>query len=310
MSLDSGGPAGAALRVCVPATSANLGPGFDCLALALDLHNLIEVTPLDSGPLRIDIGGEGAAVLARDRSNLVVEAMHRLAAASGRSLPPFALRLQNAIPLGRGLGSSAAAIAGGLVAAAALLHVPSDPAALLPVALSLEGHPDNIAAALFGGFTVGVLEGGSPYVHRVLPAAGLRAVVLVPERFASTAESRAVLPHSVSRADAVFNAGRCALLALALAEGRYSMLRVAMQDRLHQPHRARESFPYLTDAIDAALAAGAHGVALSGAGSSVVALATARCEEIASALASVAQAHGLAARALILEPAAEGCRCL
>jgi homoserine kinase len=290
----------------VPATSANLGPGFDCLALALDLHNVIEVMPMPGGSLAIEVEGEGAEVVARDRSNLVVEAMQHLADAAGRPLPPFALRLCNAIPLGRGLGSSAASIAGGMVAAAALLDLPADPAALLPVALDLEGHPDNIAAALFGGFTVGVVDGATPVVHRVAPPPDLRAVVLLPDRFASTVESRAVLPPTLSRADAIYNSGRCALLALAIAEGRYDLLRVAMQDRLHQPQRGRESFPYLDAAIAAALAAGAHGAALSGSGSSVVALATEHTDAIATALAGVARDYRVPARTLVLAPAHVG----
>jgi homoserine kinase len=304
--MEDGVAARPVIRVRAPATSANLGPGFDCLALALDLENLIEVRPLAAGPLTIEVQGEGAEVLARDRSNLVVEAMERLAATAGRTLPPFALRLCNAIPLGRGLGSSAAAIAGGLVVAAALLDLPTDLEILLPVALSLEEHPDNIAAALCGGFTVGVLDGERPIVYRGAPPQGLRAVLLVPDRFASTNESRAVLPTTLPRADAVYNSGRCALLALALAEGRYDLLRVAMQDRLHQPQRGEGSFPYLGAAIAAALAAGAHGAALSGAGSSVVALATENSEAIAAALARVAQEYGLPARTMVLEPAVRG----
>jgi homoserine kinase len=204
------------------------------------------------------------------------------------------------------LGSSAAAIAGGLLAAAALLDLPRDPASLLPIALDLESHPDNIAAALWGGFTIGVVGDGVPVVQRITPPPGLRAVLLIPDAFASTTASRAVLPPMVPRADAIFNAGRCALLTVALAEGRFELLRVAMQDRLHQPCRAAREFPYLEEAIEAALAAGAYGAALSGAGSSVIALAAGGEETIAAALAGVARDHGLPARTLILVPASEG----
>ncbi|HVA91423.1 MAG TPA: homoserine kinase, partial [Chloroflexota bacterium] len=262
------------LRVVAPATSANLGPGFDSLALALDYWNTIDIWLSDSGGPRVTaVQGEGRESLERDDRNLVLLAMRRLAAEADRRLPDCLIGLKNNVPLGRGMGSSAAAITGGLVAAAALLNLEVDPRALLPVALGLEGHPDNVVAALYGGFTVGVLEHGTPRVMHVRPAADLRAVVLAPDQFSSTLESRQTLPESVSRADAVFNAGRCALLGMALCESRWDLLAVAMGDRLHQPQRAR-GFPYLNDVISAAISSGAHGAALSGSGSSVIALCT------------------------------------
>lgn len=294
------------LRIVAPATSANLGPGFDALALALNVWNSVDIRLGGTDCPRITaIEGEGSQSLERDAGNLVLLAMHRLAAEADRRIPPCEIALNNTIPLGRGLGSSAAAIAGGLVAAAALLHLDDSPQALLPIALGLEGHPDNVVAALHGGFTVGVLEQGAPRVLRVLPSEDLRAVLLVPEMFAGTLESRQTLPASVSRSDAVFNGGRCALLALALRERRWDLLAVAMQDRLHQPQRAL-TFPYLDEAIIAARAAGSHGAALSGSGSSVIALCTGHEDAVASAMVAAAARHGLAARALILTISAQG----
>ena len=294
------------LRIVAPATSANLGPGFDSLALALNVWNSIDIRLGGTDCPRITaIEGEGRNNLERDGRNLVLLAMHRLAAEAERRLPPCEITLNNTIPLGRGLGSSAAAIAGGLVAAAALLQLDASPQALLPVALGLEGHPDNVVAALHGGFTVGVLARGEPRVLCVLPSEDLRAVLLIPEIFAGTLESRQTLPAAVSRSDAVFNGGRCALLALAIRERRWDLLAVAMEDRLHQPQRAL-TFPYLDEAIAAARAAGAHGAALSGSGSSLIALCTGHEEAVASAMVGAAAHHGLAARARILTISAEG----
>jgi homoserine kinase len=265
------------------------------LALALGLYNTLEFTVLGpDGGMSIDITGEGEQALARDRENLVVTAMERLATISGRSLPQFHLRMHNSIPLGRGLGSSAAAIAGGLLGAAIILDVEHQPAALLDVALALEGHPDNIVAALWGGFTIGALYDGGVVVHRISPPSGLHAVMLIPEQFSSTDESRATLPESVTRADSIFNTSRAALLVAALLEGRLDLLRVAMEDRLHQPYRSA-GFRYLPAAIEAAVAAGAHGASLSGAGSSVIALASTGCERVAAALSQVAVQYGLQA---------------
>ena len=294
------------IRIVVPASSANLGPGFDSLAMALELRNTIDLWRRSSGEGDIiAIEGEGEHVLERDDRNMVLAAMRLLAAQAGRVLPPVTLRLSNAVPLGRGLGSSAAAIAGGLVMAAALLDLPGDPESLLPIALHLESHPDNVAASLWGGFTVGVLDGAQPCVLHMQPPPELRAVVLIPGGFSSTAESRRALPGMIPRADAIFNAGRCALLAAALSQGRWDLLAVAMQDRLHQPKRAA-GFPYLEKAIAAALGAGAHGAALSGAGSSVIALTTAHERAIADALKTVAREHGVAADTICLPIATRG----
>jgi homoserine kinase len=194
---------------------------------------------------------------------------------------------------------------GGLVAAASILGLPIDPGALTPVALDLEDHPDNVVAALRGGFTVGVMDDHEARVLHLLPAPELRAVLLVPDGFSSTLESRQTLPPTIPRCDAVFNGGRCALLALAISQGRWDLLKVAMQDRLHQPHRAQD-FAHLDEAIEAAIAAGAHGAALSGAGSSVIALSTGGEDAVAAALSRVAARHGLSAHALVLSPARRG----
>jgi homoserine kinase len=286
-------PARVVIRV--PATSANLGPGFDCVGLALALHNTIDVIPTRSdGPWTVEIAGEGREALPASIENLVVRSMQRLADWHGLALRSCRVRLTNGIPLGRGLGSSAAAIVGGLAAAARLLALPATPEDLLPIALSLESHPDNVVAALYGGLTLAVPVGDRVLVRRFDPPEALRAILLIPDRFSSTTATRAALSPMVHREDAVYTAGRCALLISDLALGRFDALAAAMEDRLHQPQRARV-FSYLPETVQAALAAGAAGAALSGAGSSVIALATGHFEAIAQAMARVAERHHVAA---------------
>ena len=259
------------LRVSVPGTSANLGPGFDALALALDLRTVATLEVPSERP-GVTVTGRDAAILRRSH-NLVEEGILQYLMATGRTLPPFALTVDNQLPVARGLGGSAAALVAGLALGAAALGHPVDPAALLPLAALREGHADNVAAALLGGLAVawGEGTGGQQVQARSLPVAdSLRAVVFIPRQSSSTRAARAILPAVISQADAVHNIARTALLVDALREGRGADLRAAMADRLHQPYR----LPLLPHAplLDAALAAGAHGAALSGAGSSLLAL--------------------------------------
>jgi homoserine kinase len=191
--------------------------------------------------------------------------------------------------------------------AALLLGVPHDRDALLSAVLDMEGHPDNIVAALWGGFTLGVMDGGNPVVERIEPPAGLRAVLLIPEVPSSTVESRAALPAVTSRGDAVFNASRVGLMVYAMAQDRRDVLRVAMADRLHHPYRG-QAFRYLLPCIEAAIQAGAHGASLSGAGSAVIALASDRFEQIEAALARVAEEFGVMAQTYTIALDTEGAR--
>lgn len=258
------------IRVRVPATTANLGPGFDALGLALRLHNSVA---LEAAPEpRIEIEGEGAMALPRDPSHLAYRAALAVAGARKDAAAPraFHLRQHNRIPLARGLGSSAAAIVGGAAAANALLGGPLDVQGLIDLAASLEGHPDNVAPAVLGGLVACVTtEAGKIRWTRLIPRR-LRVVIAVPEFAVSTAEARRLLPETVPFRDAVFNVTRTALLVASLAEGRMDMLDEATRDRLHQPYRAR-LVPGLEAVFAAARASGAHGVALSGSGPAVVA---------------------------------------
>jgi homoserine kinase len=293
------------VKVSVPATTANLGPGFDCLGLALGLYNAVEMETAD-GRLRITIDGEGLQLIPIDASNLVYRAVHALFEHVGEPLPALHIHLSNAIPLMSGLGSSSAAIVGGLVAANALLGEPLAADELLRLAIEIEGHPDNVAPALLGGLVVVVDVGGTP-VYRRIETPPLAVVVGVPDFRLATVEARAALPKQVPLADAVFNLGRTALVVQSLAQADYDLLASVMDDRLHQPYRA-PLVPGLADVFRAARQAGAAGVALSGAGPSVVAFAPGQHDAIADAMCLAFADHGLDARAMVLETTTEGAR--
>jgi homoserine kinase len=290
----------ARVTVRIPATTANLGPGFDVLGLALSLYNRLEVEPISSG-LEIVTRGEGADRLPPAASNLTYRAFRRVFEKAGQTVPPVRMVSEIEVPLSRGLGSSATAVVGGLVAANALAGRPLTPDELLHLATEMEGHPDNVAPALFGGFTVACRAEGKVSWLRLEPPPSLRAVVVIPEREVPTAQARAVLPEAVPRGDAVLNVGRTALLVAAMARGELGYLRVAMQDRLHEPYRAA-LIPGMPEALAAARQAGALGAALSGAGSTLLALATDHFDAIGAAMRSALAAHGLESRALTLAP--------
>ena len=226
------------LKVSVPATVANLGPGFDCMALAVDLWN--EITIDTEGPPRVTVEGEGADELPTDSSNLVVRVMAQLAEGANRPLPEFSMACTNRIPLARGLGSSAAAVVGGLLLADRLFETRIGSAAVLQLAEGIEGHADNVAAAIHGGLVLAYREAGGGWrVERLRLAKGLHPVLLVPENErVSTEEARRALPTQVTLEAATFNAARAALLGLALTASP-QLLREALRDRLHQGNRLR-----------------------------------------------------------------------
>jgi homoserine kinase len=286
------------IRVRVPATSANLGPGFDALGLALALYN--EVTLEESDGISVAIEGEGAGQLDAGEKNVVARGVALGFEAAGRRFLGARLRCVNRIPLGRGLGSSAAAWVGGLVAANALLGEPLDRAALLTAAARAEGHPDNVAAAVLGGLTVSCAEPDRITAVRLPVPRDIAWVVLVPETQSSTTEARAVLPESLPRADAVFNVQRVSLLLAALTAGRPDLLAAAMHDRLHQPYRL-PLFPWMDDVAGAARRAGALGCVLSGAGPAMLAAARGGAGEgVARAMEQALRAAGIGGRALAL----------
>ncbi|MEX2161228.1 MAG: homoserine kinase [Anaerolineales bacterium] len=256
------------ITVRAPASTANLGPAFDCLGLALDLWNETQIE-VGGGKLLVEIEGEGADLIPRDETNLVVRAFHQLYAQFGKK-PPSGLRIfcKQRIPLNGGLGSSAAAVATGLLAANALLDSPLNTEKLLQIGSAMEGHADNIAATFFGGLVL-VSESKGLFHTQKLEYVPLHAVVIVPEQSLTTRDSRQVVPTQVSLADAVFNIGRSLQVADALRSGDIPALSAAMQDRLHQPYR----LPLIPGAAEAILAAQQAGAAaaLSGAGPSLIA---------------------------------------
>ncbi len=295
------------LTVQVPATSANLGPGFDALGMALGLTNRVHVAPAET--LAVEIRGEGAGELSKGPENLVYRALLRLSEHIGAPPPPLRLRCENAIPLARGLGSSSAAIVAGLLAGNHLYGEPLSAAELLDLAVELEGHPDNVTPALLGGLRVCVAgERGILQAAVRLPRP-LQAVLFVPDFPMATAEARKLLPAAVPVRDAVYNLGRAALLVAAIASGEYELLREATRDRLHQPARSA-LFPAMPKFFAAALAAGALGAFLSGAGSTLLALVEAHGEQVAAAFEATARHEGVAGRTLIVPAAVEGARVL
>jgi homoserine kinase len=251
----------------LPATSANLGSGFDAAAVALDFHLEIEAEPAEE--FFILASGYDAERCGRLEDNLILEIYKRMLGSHGRGLVPLRIRMKNNIPLGMGCGSSAA---GRLAAIALAVHFGQlgwSPEQILEEACSLEGHPDNAAACWLGGFVVAAREGGKVHVARVVPPEQWRAIVVLPAEPLATSKARAVLPDCYGREDVVVNIQSAAMLGLAFAQGRGDLLRIAMNDRIHQPYRAAIC-PLLPRLLPLAGKCGILGVALSGAGSAVL----------------------------------------
>src|SRR5919107_1430073 len=293
------------ISVRVPATSANLGPGYDAVGLALSLSIRIS---LDRSPYPIvEVHGTGADLIPRGPDPPAYRAAQFVAELAGESDADFHLVQENAIPPARGLGGSAAALVGGAVAANDLLGRSMAAPDLLNLVCELDGHPDNAAPALLGGLVVGTLSPEGISAVRLEPKE-LKAVVAVPDFAVSTTAARHALPDSVPHKDASFNVGRAGLLLGALATGEYDLLRVAMQDRLHQPSRSH-LIPGLEDVIEAAHANEAYGACLSGSGPTILALAPEeQAEKIAAAMCTAFEGCGVRAKAWTLDVDLSGAR--
>ena len=274
-----------AATVTVPATTANIGPGFDCLGAALSLYNRFQFTALDgaAGTLTIQVTGDEADRVATDSRNLAYQAFSYLYQQLGQPVPAVAITIDLAVPLARGLGSSSTAIVGGLVGANQLAGAPLDQSALTRLAIAMEGHPDNVVPALTGGCQLAVAPesvASEPLTPEqeswvLCPIAWHRdlvPVVAIPDFELSTAAARQVLPQRYSRADAIFNTTHLGLLLRGLETGRGDWLRVALGDRIHQPYR-QTLIPGYEVVAAAATAAGAYGLVISGAGPTLLALA-------------------------------------
>ncbi|HBE18129.1 MAG TPA: homoserine kinase [Cyanobacteria bacterium UBA11149] len=278
------------ITVTVPGTTANLGPGFDCIGAALTLYNQFKFTPIHQGEntevLNIAVTGAEAARVDTSSENLVYQAFLKVYHHLELPPPPVKIDIELAVPLARGLGSSATAIVGGLVGANLMAGEPLERGELMKLAIAIEGHPDNVVPALLGGCRLAATteDGGweicdVPWHDRIIP------VLAIPDFELSTQEARAVLPKEFSRADAIFNVAHLGLLLRGLETGREDWLRSALQDRFHQPYRQSLISGY-EDVRAAALKEGALGMAISGAGPTLIALADAtKAEAVARAMA-------------------------
>ena len=302
---------GHSVEVCVPASTSNLGAGFDCFGLSLQLYLTVRavVLPESAGPLRLRcLSGEENSPLPRTAENLIFRAMSFAAEREGLTLPSVRLAVSNEIPLGRGLGSSAAAIVAGISLCGLLCGRELSPDTVLRYATELEGHGDNVAASLHGGWVVTcVKEDGDVIALKQSWPSDLKVIVISPHATLETNHARAVLPKMIAREDAVHNIQRAALFGAALAERAYDHLWEAMRDRLHQAHRPH-LIPGLAEALATPRLPGLAGLALSGAGPSVVALAWDNFNEIGEMIASSFETRGIRTTVRLLEVDHDGIR--
>ena len=281
------------IHIKVPATTANLGPGFDVLGLALDLWNKANISVREDSQIHVEVNGEGEGKLPINANNAVAKAAIQIFALAGQPPPGMQINCFNHIPLGSGLGSSSAAVLTGMMGANALLEYPFTLEEILKLAVKVEGHPDNIAPAALGGLVVSTPHEGG-YLSTKLPIKPLLSTVVLPDFELPTNEARAVLPKKVTYSDAVANLSRVALVTEAFRIGDVALLGTAMQDALHQPYRL-PLIPGAQAALEAAQELGAA-AALSGAGPSVVAFSKAHDAGIGEAMVKAFSDAGLAAR--------------
>ena len=301
------------MKVRVPASTSNLGPGFDCFGLALKLYLTVSVTavPESSEPCCVTTtGAKENEALPRNSVNLIYRAMSFAAGREGISLPPVELTAHNEIPLASGLGSSAAAIIAGIKLSALLTGKSISDQTILNYATVFEGHPDNVAASLFGGFLASCVCGDASVLSTKLDwPTQIRVVVVSPHSQLPTHVARAALPRTVSRKDAVYNLQRSALFTAALAQQRYDVFWEVMRDRLHQPQR-ESLVPGLAEALALPRMPGLLGIALSGAGPSIVALVDDNDQEIGARISACFQTHNIESTTRTLEADNEGIQTL
>jgi homoserine kinase len=309
-------PLPTSVAVLTPATSANLGPGFDTLGLALQLYNRFDVEVVEGDPLtpHIDVHGSLGSGLSKGSDNLFFQAFALLFQRKQVALPAVKIRMSISIPPGCGLGSSATAVVGGLVAANELLRIKGlavEKEELLAPAVEAEAgnHPDNVAPALMGGLVATTTVDGEIRAVKTRFPDSIKAIIFTPAFPMDTVTGRKLLPANYSRDDVTFNTGRVALFLTALQTGHYELIGEAMQDRLHQPYR-QALFPAMPDIIQAALDAGAHGASLSGGGSSLIALASSNHQAILRAMQETARSLGVDGSGMILRADQVGARVL
>lgn len=293
------------VTVRVPGTSANCGPGFDCLGLAATIYNDLELTLLEEKSLTIEAHGDGAETIPTDEKNIIWKAARMVLdrSGNGNKFKGAILKMKNNIPMSRGLGSSAAAIVAGLTAANEIVNKPFSKREILKFATEIEGHPDNVAPAIYGGFTISTVDKGRVQTFSFLPKLRMKLIVAVPDFPLSTRIARQVLPKSVSMKDAVFNIGRASMLVAALMQGKERFLETAFDDALHQPYR-KKLVPGMQEVFQAAKKAGALGVCLSGAGPCLIAFSETKKQienNIAVEMVQAFKKNEVQANALILD---------
>ncbi len=298
------------IKIRVPATAANLGPGFDCLGLALKLYLYIEIEEITHG-LVIEYQGEGAEKFSAKKTEdaLVWKSINLVLKGAFKDIHKKGLkiRVSNGIPIARGLGSSASAIIGAIVGVAKLYNINLTKQEMLKLALSFEGHLDNIVPALIGGFTLAYKTGqGEIKWTKIKTPPNLRVVVAIPDFTLNTGKMRRALPQKITLPDAAFNLSRSALLVNALQNSDWDVLAEAMEDRLHQPYRA-SFIPGIEGIFSKIKKTGLAGVALSGSGPSVISLTKkGREEKISKTMKDVFLNAGITCRILVLEADLEG----
>ena len=295
------------VKVRVPGTSANCGPGFDVIGIACTIYNELELTLTTEPQCFIEVEGEGSSGIPKDDRNIAYQAVMLVLNKVHSNLRGIHLRMKNAIPMARGLGSSAAAIVAGLVAANIATGEQLTKQDILELATSLEGHPDNVAPAIFGGICISAMAGEEVHSLKILPPKKLYLVVAVPEFGLSTKAARQVLPKMLPFKNAVFNVGRASLLVAAISQGEFKLLGHALEDKIHQPYREK-LIPGMTEVFDAAVSAGALGAAISGAGSCLVAFAESNLEAIGEAMVSAFLMNGINAQSLVLDIDTQGAK--
>lgn len=292
------------VTVTVPASTANMGSGFDAIGLALELRCSVTI---ELGNPSFQLTGEGADLNMPSDDNVILNSIRQVFTQANLEIPPLTVTCDNNIPLARGLGSSSAAIVAGLVAANEMCGNPFSTDHLLNMATSIEGHPDNVAPALLGGCQLAINENGNVITSRVRFPRSLSLVAFVPDLLSETAKSRSVLEPVVPRSAAIFNLSRAALLVNALNTGDFALLRVATQDALHQQAREKNFLP-LSATIQAAINAGASGAFLSGAGPTIMAITAERQMTIGYEMSDAASRFGVTGDVRILQPARTGAK--
>jgi len=277
----------------VPATSANLGPGFDTLGLALDLWNETVVTPADN--FEINVNGEGAGQLTKGKNNLIIRAAQKLAGSADKCLPPFRVDCVNQIPFSSGLGSSAAAILTGLLAGNTMLKNPLSNEDIINLAAMMEGHTDNVTPALMGGLVVSTMDNGKVIARQIPVGRDVHITIALPDFYLPTKQARAALPRKMLMRNAIHNISHTVLVTEAFRTGDLNLLGNAMTDRLHQAYRLK-LIPGAQTAIDVAKEAGALAVALSGAGPSVIAFSSIAETGIGDSMKRAFEEAGLSTR--------------